>query len=301
MNATKSLTAFLALFLLALTASTLAAPSTPAHLDKRFVKSWIDRKIINPLVDNQVAPILRKQVDETVEKVKPELLNDVPKVFRQTLAEILGVAPIVDNEAKCGWLQPLCNAIIRPLDRIVDNVKTKAKVEVEKVLADSKVHCVNAALRSVKKQLFLDENSKKVLVKRGLKGWYHTKINHFMANVMTEIRPEIHIIVREMSQRYLSKLPNILQSAVNPFLPESLRTPLPQHINDRKAKRGIMDAIRNKIAEWQKAILARIHDVVEDVLVGLEEQIMETVRKTTRKAVADALPFFDEDDAKFKN
>ncbi|ORZ31396.1 hypothetical protein BCR44DRAFT_25910 [Catenaria anguillulae PL171] len=271
------------------------------HVEKRFVKAWIDRKIINPIVDKQIAPIIRTQVLTSVQAAKPDILDEIPAAFRGTLAEILGVAPIAGNEAKCGWLQPLCNAILRPLDRIVVEVKQRARVEVDRVLQNSTVRCTEAAIRGIKKQLFLDASSKDALLgKRWLKGWYHGKINHFMSNVMAEIRPEVHAIFVDETNRYLSALPAILQSNINKFLPDSLK-PTSSDLGSRPSKRGVMDAIRRKVREWESRIVSRVHKTIEDVMLGLEDTVMETIRKAARKAVAEKLPFYEVDDAKFKN
>ncbi|KAI9188967.1 hypothetical protein H9P43_000389 [Blastocladiella emersonii ATCC 22665] len=293
---------FLAVVLAVLAACASAAPVTPSAaavaLDKRGPKTWFDSKIINPIVDKRVQPVLKTTIDAAVEAAKPAIIGEMPKVFRQTFAEVLGVAPIVDNVPKCGWFQPLCNAVIRPLDKLVDGIKLKAKTELNLLLEDSKKHCTAAAIKGIKKQLYLSDESKAALDKRGLKDWYHTKVNSFMRGVMTELRAEIHVIVTEMSQRYIGKLPGFIQEGVNTFLPDSLKTPVPQHI---VGKRGVLDAIRAKIEDWEKAIVAAIKDQVEDAIMGLEDQLMTTITTSTRKAVADALPFYDEADAKFKN
>jgi hypothetical protein len=259
------------------------------------VKYKVDKKIIEPLLEKG-RPILKVKIDEAIERKKPEILNEVPKILRQTFSEVLGISPIGPSIPDCGFFQPICNAVIKPFDDLADRIKLETKKEIEEVMESSKTRCIAAAMVGMKKQMFLSDEAKRTLTKRSLRSWYTQKINIFVSNIMKEVRPEIHVIVVDVKNRVLNRFPKVIQNVINRYLPDSMK------ISTLEMLEGLdfLSKIKNKIIEWQVTVRTKIQNSVEVKVTNLEEEIMDKIIQAAEKKAAELLPFFDDKDANFK-
>ncbi|KAI9222764.1 hypothetical protein BC828DRAFT_377669 [Blastocladiella britannica] len=291
--------------------STLAHTSpTPAP---SALGKWIDEHTLDPLIDKYVTPGLHTTLGAAVATAKPLIVAAVPPAVRETLAELLGVRAIAsdladDGAAKCGWLAPLCAAVLRPLDRIIVAVETRVHVALETAMASVEDAVVKVTAQEIKDSFGFDDSPRSAVGgtplrvnKRGARAWYVGKVNAVMARAMDKVRPQVRGALRIAAHVAVDALPANVRHDVNAFLPDRLKLMDEATGKPIKRRRGIMDSIKAKVAEWQAKIVKAIQAKVDSVFLALENDIMARVRVAAHKGIAEALPFYDESDATFKN
>ncbi|ORZ37951.1 hypothetical protein BCR44DRAFT_43102, partial [Catenaria anguillulae PL171] len=275
----------LSLALLAVVA--VGAPAVPvrnnhttatANLQERGIGDWLSGNVVEPLIDQQVAPAMRASFDTIFIGTKKAIVFALPRIVNDTVAQAFGLEPIVANVVKCPWpMQTLCNAVFSPIDKIGDAIKSRVKATIDFSLDLTKNTITDITIAEIKYRLLIEQDEAK-RQKWGIHGWYKTKINEFVKTVQTALKTRVHGSIETATNGMLVVVPADASAVFDTFLPDGL------------FKGSVVAEVRDKANELFKGLFGSVREKIQGVMGGLEAKIMVAIEETTKKSIAAAIP-----------
>lgn len=252
-------------------------------------------------------------------------LKRVPEAFNSTLAYIIGQS---DDLPSFGEIDTLLQALLGDKGRqFIDKFLGDIRKDVAFVMDDGNLknhpetanqrspsliqlateRSTNATLRGIKKHYNFRVAS---LQKRGLfrrfrekivtpvKNWLNRvispQIDGTLDDVVREIQPEIHYELATSMALVSRRLPEIVRSNINHWLPTKYQIPPPLENGepaelDAASKAGIYGRVRRFLLEISEKIVGPVKALLEHFLNHVEPAIMVKLRATTEERLVKKL------------
>eukprot|EP00834_Sanchytrium_tribonematis_P000498 NODE_9_length_64580_cov_1.431941.p25 type:complete len:321 gc:universal NODE_9_length_64580_cov_1.431941:45731-46693(+) len=253
---------------------------------KPAIYNFINTKIINPIVLLGY-PAFYKDVNESLEKSKPEFVDLVPNAMRTSFRKILGIADSGNTGNQLWWDRMMSN-ILSNLDQYVIQIEDQLKDEVSKTLNDSKENITQAVIRGAQSYLHLNidhVNAINYVHCATWKEWIRITAEDLLQAILIEVNLEIHEQTLRIISEMKMKLPSWLPQQFTSILPGELVSP-PAYIPN-----NIIERIWKWIQELEVSILKQIHELIENEVDGTEKRLCQITEKRLRESMQLKLGF----------
>ncbi len=252
---------------------------------KPRIYKFLNNKIIDPLIVLGY-PIFYKDVDEALEKSKPEFALLVPNAMRASFKKVLGIAE--DDDENTAWWNKIMHKVFSNVEEWIESIEDALKEEVGKTLNDSKENITLAAIRGVQNHIHLDIHHKKAIryvYNDTWKMWVRMLAEDLLQSILVEVNNEIHTQTITIIADMKEKLPKWLPQQLTSLLPGELIAP-PAYIPS-----NIIERVWKWIVELEVAVLTQIHERIEQEVSGTEQRLCEITEKRLRESIQKKLSF----------
>eukprot|EP00835_Amoeboradix_gromovi_P000833 NODE_31_length_32452_cov_0.352672.p13 type:complete len:307 gc:universal NODE_31_length_32452_cov_0.352672:637-1557(+) len=253
---------------------------------KRFkanIYNWINGN----LIDTTIAlgyPLFYNDVNDALEKSKPDFANLVPNAMRASFKKVLGIAE--DDNSNQIWWNSIMHRVFFNVEEWISNIEDQMKVEVSKTLNDSKESITLAVIRGAQNHLHLDVNHKiaiRYVYSETWKHWLRMLAEDLLKSILIEVNQEIHVQTVSLIADMKTKLPKWLPQQLTSLLPGELIAP-PAYIPS-----NLIERVWKWILELEVSVLSQIHERIEMEVDLTEKKLCQITEQRLRESIQDKL------------
>ena len=252
---------------------------------KARIYSVINDRIIDPVIALGY-PLFYKDVNDALEKSKPEFADLVPNAMRTSFKKVLGIAE--DDNNNQIWWNSIMLKVFFNVEEWITNIEEQMKIEVGKTLNESKESITFAVIRGAQNHLHLHVQHKKAIryvYSETWGKWLRLLAEDLLTSILKEVNFEIHIQTVTLIADMKTKLPKWLPQQLTALLPGELITP-PAYI-----PANLIERVWKWIRELEAAVLIQIHEKIEAEVAKTEKSLCDITELRLRESIQEKLYF----------